>query len=300
MKRMQLLRVPGHLGLWPGVYVTGAYVCFWQLAGAGETPAAWPDPHMLLAVLLASIGVYAFDRVKLTNARIDPADVLAQPERYAFLTRYAGGVRAMAVVLIVNAVVIAHYASVLMPIVIATALLGVIVYAPGPRGTTPRLKDVLGVKNLYVALGVVALAAVATLLIGPLSRAHGDAFWRLLPARLDAVAVAGVLLLARVTIDAMICDIDDAASDAAHGTQTVPNVVGAGRAFQLGIAARIVLAGVIPLVARAPMWICVAWAVSGAVSALALVAVRHRALRDVVDAEFAIEALAVTAAACWS
>lgn len=287
-----MLLAAGHVGLWPGLYVASAYVCFWQLAGAGD-PGAWPDLRMLVAVLMASVGVYAFDRVKLTSARIDPADIRAQPARYEFLIRHARRVRLVAITLIVLAMVVAEFASVLMPVAIATSLLGVIVYAPGPRGTRPRLKDVMGVKNLYVAAGVVGLAALATLLIGPLSRVHGDAFWRLLPARLDAVTVAGVLLLARVTIDAMLCDIDDAASDAAHGTQTLPNVLGANRAFRVGIALRIALACTIPLLARAPTWVGLAWGCAGAAGVLPLIATRRRSLRDAVDVEFALEAVAV-------
>jgi 4-hydroxybenzoate polyprenyltransferase len=246
-----------------------------------------------MSVLLAATAVYAFDRVKLADHRIDPADLAAQPERYRFLVRHAGAVRRAAIVSLLIAIGLGYVASPWLPVVIGLSVVGVVVYAPGPRGRLPRPKDLFALKNIFVAGGVVGLTVIATVLIGPLSRAHGDAFWALAAGRAAPLADAALLLLIRVVIDAILCDIDDARTDRQHRTATLPGLIGPRRTLLACVIARLALAVMIILLARAPNWVTIAWATVSAASALVLLGRRGKPLRDVVDVSFAIEALMV-------
>ncbi len=285
--------MPGHIGLWAGLYVIGAHVCFWQLAGAGPS-GSWPPVLAIIAVAMAATAVYAIDRVKLHDKLIDPADLQAQPVRYAFLTRHSMSVRVLAFALLISAMLLAMQASHYLPIVIGLSLVGVVVYAPGPRKSLPRPKDLLGLKNLWVALGVVALTIVATALVGPLSKVEGEAFWTTARLRIIPILDAATLLLIRVIIDAAICDIDDSESDRTHGTRTLANTIGRRNTLWIAIAAKVLLAGLIVAVARSPASVRVAWAVVTVAFALLLIPMGKRSLRDWTDVSFVIEAMLVT------
>ncbi len=283
----------GHVGVWAGLYVGAAYVFFWQLSAAGA-PGSWPNVAAIVSVMLAATGVYAIDRVKIADRFLDPADFTANPVRYAFLSRHTTAVRVAAALLIGVAMVVARSASALLPAVIALAAVGVVLYAPGPRGRLPRPKDLLVLKNLFVAGGVVALAVVATAMIGPISRAHGEAFWEVIRQRLAPIGDAAVLLLLRVAIDAVLCDIDDTDADTAFGTQTIPVKLGRRRTLTLAIVARLGLAVLILAISRAPLPVRGAWAGISAASALILILFHAQPLKTRVDVGFFIEAILVS------
>lgn len=283
----------GHVGLWAGLYVTGAYVCFWQLSAAGMR-GSWPHPAAVVSVLLAATAVYAVDRVKLFDTWLDPADPIAQPRRYGFLLQYTAHIRALAVVLLVMAMTVAYMASPWMPILVAMAIVGVVLYAPAGREKGWRIKDILGIKNLYVAGSVVALAIVATTLVGPLSRAHGDQFWSILHTRASPIVLAAIVLLVRVSLDAALCDIDDHEADRQSGTRTLANTLGVTRTLYLAVIGRVVLALCI-LALPVPAWsLRVGWCVAGVTSALSLVFLRRHSLRDWVDGVLMMEAVGVS------
>ncbi len=295
MTLRSLLDRLGHLGAWAGLYVTAAYVCFWQLSAAGPANS-WPNPAALISVMLAATGVYAIDRVKIADRFLDPADFAAHPARYAFLRKHTLAVRGMAMVAVAMAMGVGAFASPLLPWLIALSVLGVIVYAPGPRGRLPRPKDLLLLKNVFVACGVVSLAVVATAMIGPISRAPHEAFWEVVRARLAPIADAAALLLLRVIVDAVVCDIDDVDADAAYGTHTLATAIGPGRTLAVAIAARFVVAGLILAVARAPSAVRVAWAVVSVAGAASLaIGPRGRPLKTRIDVGFVAEAVVVSA-----
>jgi 4-hydroxybenzoate polyprenyltransferase len=283
----------GHFGLWAGLYVTGAYVFFWQLAAAGA-PGSWPPVAAIVAVAVAATSVYAIDRIKLSDRLIDPADLAAQPDRYAFLTRNSRRIRSMAFAGVGVAAAVAWLASPLLSAVVLVSVVGVIVYAPGPRRSIPRPKDLLGLKNVWVGMGVVMLTIVATALLGPIGRAGPGEFWATVQARLLPVSEAAVLLLIRVILDAAICDIDDAETDRAHGTRTLANTIGRRRTLLVAVAVRVALCGAIILISPAMWSTRIAWAGAGTIAALGLLMLRDRDLRDTVDASFALEAIVAT------
>lgn len=291
----------GHVGLWAGLYVTGAYVFFWQLAVADRTPGTWPPVAAIVAVVLAATSVYAIDRVKLLDRLIDPADLEAQPVRYAFLTRYSRVIRVLSLLCLLCGAAVAWFASPLLSGVVLLSMLGVNIYAPGPRRSIPRPKDLLGLKNVWVGLGVVMLTVVATALLGPIGHASAETFWSTVHTRLLPVSEAAVLLLIRVILDAAICDVDDAETDRAHGTRTLANTIGRRRTMLVAVGARVALCGLILVLARAPLPVRAAWAGVGIVSSLMLLRLRDRDLRDTVDASFAAEAIVATIiVAGWS
>ncbi len=283
----------GHLGLWAGMYVAGAYICFWQLAGAGACGSV-PVWEAIVAVFLSATSVYAIDRVKLSDKLLDPADIAAQPARYAFLTRHTQAIRIGVIVMLLVAMGLASVVSRLLPIVIGLSVVGVFLYAPGPRRSLPRPKDILGLKNLLVAAGVVSLAMVATALLGPLSRADSESFWLVARQRVTPVFEATLLLMMRVTIDAAICDVDDAQTDRRHGTQTLATLIGASNAFVVLCTARIAIAGLIIVLATVPMSVRIVWASAGVVSLIVLWARRGKPVRDPVDIALGVEAIVVT------
>jgi 4-hydroxybenzoate polyprenyltransferase len=275
------------------LYVAGAYVCFWQLAGAGACGSI-PVWEAIVAVFLSATAVYAIDRVKLSDRLLDPADIAAQPVRYAFLTRYTYSIRIGVMVVLLVAMGLASVVSQLLAVVIGLSVLGVLLYAPGPRRSLPRPKDLLGVKNFLVAAGVVSLAIAATALFGPLSEAGDQRFWAVARQRVVPVSEATILLLLRVMIDAAICDVDDMQTDRRHGTQTLATLMGASGALTVLYVARIAAAGLIILLANTAMSVRIAWAGAGVLSAVVLYLRRGKPVRDPVDVAMGVEAIIVT------
>lgn len=282
----------GHLGLWAGVYVAGAYVCFWQLAGAGSCGSV-PLWEAIVAIFLTATSVYAIDRVKLLDRLLDPADIAAQPDRYAFLTRHTHAIRIGVIVMLLFAMGLAAAVSRFLPVVIALSVIGVFAYAPGPRRNLPRPKDLLGLKNVFVAAGVVSLAVVATALLGPIGHADTSRFWQVLQERVTPVFEASILLMLRVMIDAAICDVDDVHTDRKHRTQTLATMIGASRALVVLCVSRIAIAGLILPLATVPLPVRIVWATAGVLSVVVLWSRRGKPLRDSVDIALGIEAVGV-------
>lgn len=281
----------GHLAVWTGVYILAAVACFAQLAGL----AGAITPAVLACAAGTGLGVYLLDRVKLRDRWMDPADRAAAPERYAFLSPRAGAVRALALGALVLAAVAAWAVHPLGPLMIAGAGAGVVLYGGRPRGARARVKDVLIVKNLAVGAGITAFAA---LLVGAAAwRGTGASPAAWVIEHFATLALASAHLAARVFADAILCDIEDARADRAFGTSTLPNTVGTRRAWAAAAAIR--AASALALLAWPPAagarGAGVAWGVVTLVSTGALVLWRPRRVRDVVDARFGVEALAVWA-----
>lgn len=290
-----MLSRAGHVGLWAGLYVAAALVCLAQLAGLwapGMPGRTWA----ILFVLFTAVGAYSLDRVKLRDRWMDPADALAQPERYQFLSRHSRAVRAFALAFLAGGgaagLGVTHWA----PVASLLALVGVALYAPRPRGEAPRLKDILWIKNAYVALGIMGftgLVAVATA-----SRSDGPAAWLdTLRTHAAAIACAAALVFARVWIDAAICDLDDEHADRAHGTATLPTTLGGPRTWILTGLLRPVLAFATFACPWLPAHPRFAWALAVLLGSLLLrVGGRPQRVRDLVDVRLAVEAVCVAIA----
>lgn len=284
----------GHVGAWAGAYCAGASACFVQLAGLGDAP----DAPLLLSVFLAATGAYALDRVKLRDSWIDPADIEAQPERYAFLRAHSRLVRLAALLAIAAAGVIGLTISAWAPLASAMAAVGVVAYAPRPKKHRSRVKDVPWLKNLYVAAGISVFAALAGL------AAHIRHEDRSIVGLLTALAAPAViatltLLMARVLVDAALCDLDDEASDARHGTRTFVTLLGPRRLWMLSGLIRLGLIGLTLAAWPCPWRARMVWGGAMVAGTLAVRVRRPRELRDVVDVRFAAEAALATLALRW-
>lgn len=284
----------GHVGAWAGAYCTAAAVCFVQLAGLGDTPSA----ALVLSVFLTATGAYALDRVKLRSEWIDPADIESQPARYAFLKAHARAVRLGAILSILAAGALGWFISVWAPAACVLAAAGVVAYAPRPRATRPRVKDVPWIKNVYVAAGISVFAALAGLAAREQRDSGADPSITTLLAGLSRPGAIStlVLLMARVIVDAALCDLDDETSDARFGTRTFATLLGPRRLWLIAGLARLGLIGMTLGAWACPWRARLVWAGVMAAGTLAVRVHRPRELRDVVDARFAAEAVAATLA----
>lgn len=281
----------GHVGLWAGLYCLAAAAWFVQLSGFG----AFPTLPLAISILLTSTGAYALDRVKLTSAWIDPADLAAQPARYAFLVPRARTVRTFAVASLIAGAAVGFTIHPLAPLAALLAALGVIIYAARPRALRPRPKDIAWIKNAYVGLGITGFVTLALLADAP-RLGMPVALSPLDNAFTRPLLIAAVLLFLRVVIDAALCDIDDEHADRLHGTQTLSTHVGTRRAWlYTGLARGSLIA--LTLVARPLPWPPrLAWSLAMLAGTLALRVRRPDRVRDHVDLRFAVEAACVTAA----
>ena len=212
----------GHLAVWLGLYCAAAYVAAVLVLHRAVIPAA------LAAAFCAGVGLYLFDRVKVLDRWLEPADPMAQPGRFAFLLKHRRLVRAVAwSVLAAGAVAVAAIDArnlVLPPI----GLAGILAYSRvRPGGVRP--KDVLGVKNLLPGLAIGGLGVILAWQSPGGAPASPGTWWFL---------TGGLVLV--ITADAALCDLDDAEADAAHGTSTVTTLLGRRWTWAIALAAHAV------------------------------------------------------------
>lgn len=293
-----VLHGAAHLALWAGLYVTSAVVFIAQLTGWDTTV---PLRARLLAAAFAlctASGVYLLDRVKLCDRWLDPADAQAHPERFKFLSLRTVWVRSWMTVLLIAATWLGRSLHPWAFAVPPLAAAGVIVYAGRPRNKRPRVKDVLVLKNVYVAIGIAGFAVMVALIA-----AHPDmdlpSLENLVKQQACPMALAAILLAVRVFADAVLCDLDDEDADRAHGTSTLPTSLGRQHAWNIALFIRLGLAAaliVLPVFSLHTRW---AWATVTVVSSLGLRIIKPIAVRDWVDARFAGESVLVTALLYW-
>ena len=277
-----------HLALWAGLYVAAGVVYAAQVAGVWASEGVW---WRVVAVAgLTAAGVYLLDRVKARDAWLDPADREAHPARFEFLAGRSGWVRGLMVALLAAAVPLGWTLTGWVAAGVAAAVAGVWVYAGRPRGRRARVKDVLLLKNGFVAGGIAGFAGLMVVIAagggGP------GAWWAWAVAHAGVVLIACGTLAARVFADAALCDLDDERSDRAHGTVTLPTVLGRRSAWLTAMTLRLLVAGVLWFTAggqTAPR----AWAVVTVVSTVGLWLWQPSRLRDLVDARFGAEAAVV-------
>jgi 4-hydroxybenzoate polyprenyltransferase len=272
--------------VWIGLYVGAAVVMLSDLLQA-------PTPLVAAAgATLLTMSVYQLDRIKWSNRLLDPADAEAHPERSAFLLHHATAVRSMSLVLAAASAALLGWRFWPLALLVPLSHGGMLLYAGGEH--SKRIKDRLGLKNLAVAGAITALAL--TVVLAPMRGASsagatgGDAQGWMPPATMT-IAGAGFLTLI-VLADAMLCDIEDASSDARYGTRTLPNTIGAGGTWAVAMALHVVAAAILigERLVREGALDAATWSRPTALCAsLALLALlRPKNLRDAVDMRLAV------------
>ncbi len=273
----------GHIGVWAGLYAIGAAICLYQLSGVSS--AFLPRWEAVVAVFATATAVYSLDRVKIRDSWMDPADIAAQPERYHFLTRHSRSVRGFALALLISAGLIGLRVHRLAPIAPVLAGVAIIVYAPRPRASKARVKDLAWLKSSYIALGMTAyLAMVVLALRGADSLRSG----------VPAVLIAAAFVAARIALDAVLCDIDDVPTDRAFETETVATLLGRSRAWNYTGLVRVGLILAVLVVPTFPWATRLAWALAMVAGTVVLRVPRWDRLRDPVDVRFLVEAALAT------
>jgi 4-hydroxybenzoate polyprenyltransferase len=288
-----VLRALSHLALYPALYAAASIPFLFHFTG--RVPPARTLALAIVVTFLTALGAYLLDRVKLRAAWLDPADIAAEPRRYRFLTARLIPVRCLALLSLVLATVTAallptpvragvpQHWPMLLPLLSAV---GVTAYAHRARRTLPRPKDVLLIKNAYTAAGITGFASLVVLASQPTLPAD-------LPAMLP-LCLAGVTLFARVFADAVLCDLDDAETDRLHGTATLATAFGRRRAWNIALAVRLALAGVLLIIPTAPLTVRALWAGVTMLSSVGLRLLAPPDFSDWIDARFAVEAAAVS------
>jgi 4-hydroxybenzoate polyprenyltransferase len=241
--------------------------------------------------------VYLLDRVKLRDAWLDPADREAHPRRFEFLAARTRAVRLFAAALLLVSAAAASRLHPLGPLIAVAAVLGVLAYAGRPRRGRARIKDVLLLKNAFVAAGIAGFAGL--MVIGSGAGGTGsirlDRVVALMRGHWPLLLLGASHVALRVFADAVLCDIDDEHSDRRYETATLPTLLGGERAWIIAAAIRLGLAATLLLWPTGERWAQLRWAGVTAASTVGLWLWHPRSVRDLVDARFALEALVVAA-----
>ena len=203
----QGVEAAGFLGIWAACYAAGCVIFVSRLL---EIPI---QPFALLIAMFTTTGVYLLDRIGPWPAPPDRGDLASVPRRVHFLRRRVPLARWLAAACLVAAMILAGQQNWFACFVIPAAVFGMTCYGHVPRGQ--RLKQILVIKNMAVG---VAFAAMSGVLV-----------WTdevRLSLSLGKVLVVCAVLALHVVAGAMLCDLDDAESDARQGIRTVPNTIG--------------------------------------------------------------------------
>jgi len=270
----------GYFAVWPAAYAGGAALLIAQLSRQGISGTA------LLGVASTALAVYLVDRIHPEWWRGE-FSASTHPDREQTLQRYlllALGLLTGSMLLAIWALSSVHpWLSLLPPLGAAATL----VYArTGASGH--RVKDVLFVKNIVVALGVCSFAssviATQTVVRGGFAS----------PSDLSALITAGLILLGFVSVDALLCDIPDRGADRIRGTRSAPVVFGTRASWRIAQIATMALSALtIGLGAAGVVRLSVAIVLSAALAG-SVFALRHAPtllLRDLIDMGLALVGL---------
>jgi len=212
------LGIAGHLAVWAAMYAVGVAIILGEFLGR---PIGWMG---LVYVTLCAHSGYLFDRIKFRDADLDPADLMAEPVRHAFLRQRAKWLRILMLTEWIGAAAVGVVLSPVLGVVVVGGVVAGYVYSGWRPERGSRLKDLAGLKAGLVASAVVGLGLAAV--IGP------EINWELggLPEFdvMHWMILGGVWLI--VFGDAVACDLDDHASDGIHSTRSLPVLMGTRRA----------------------------------------------------------------------
>ena len=209
------------LAVWPACYTLGVYLVA-TLALELETPSGSTVAFLLLIAHIC----YLLDRVKLSDSRQDPADAIALPQRALLFAERSRLLRMLLIAEAILASIVGWWISTILVLIPLGALFGVHLYAgraasPG----APRLKDLPALKSFFISSAHIAL--VVAVLWG------NDHNLIEHPRARVLLSIAGLWLV--VSADAILCDIDDAQSDALYATLSLPVLLGKARSWALAI-----------------------------------------------------------------
>ncbi|MCC6428255.1 MAG: hypothetical protein IT435_15720 [Phycisphaerales bacterium] len=286
------LHVVAHLAVWAGLYVAGAVVCVSQVAGIDAIVPIGTRTRAAAFAFCTAMAVYLLDRVKTFDSWLDPADAQAHPARFAFLAQHSTRVRVLILLLLTAAVCLGKGLSAWAAAVPVLAVAGVLVYAARPRTGRPRPKDIVLLKNAYVAAGITGFAVVVAI-----AAVHPGAglriVWEVAVAHAVPLSVSCAHLAMRVFADAVLCDLDDEDADRRHGTSTLPTHLGRTRAWNTALAVRLCIALGLVLIPVLPAPARLAWAAVTVVSSVSLRLAAPVRVRDWVDARLPMETACV-------
>jgi 4-hydroxybenzoate polyprenyltransferase len=293
----QILSTFSYAAVWAGMYVSGAVVCLAQVAGLDELVRPKVKLAAAAFAFCTATGVYLLDRVKLRDEWLDPADAQAHPGRFAFIADHSAFVRGLMLALLMTAAWVGAGVLAWGAAVPVMAAAGVLVYAGRPRAGRPRPKDILVLKNVYVAAGITGFAAIVALAaVRPDARMM--AMRDLAADHAAPLVVACVFLAVRVLADAVLCDLDDEEADRRFGTGTLPIRLGRNRAWDAAMMVRLCAAGALVMIPVVPLPARLAWAAVTVVSSVTMRVAGPARVRDWVDARFSVEAAVVAAILC--
>lgn len=218
------------------------------------------------------MGIYLLDRVKLSDAIHDPADAAAFAKRQAAIGAYRRPVRILALGSIFGAAAVFAFTTPAQLWLIPAGVVAVLLYAGMPRNWI-RLKDLPMAKNALTALAFTLLC------------------WSIVGATSDPTISLMVLgfVFARVAIDAVLCDLDDADSDAAASVPTLPAKIGVPNSKLVIWIAEVTLTLVMLFWLESAMGAL--WALACLASTTLLLLTSIKRLTDITDARLGIVAV---------
>jgi 4-hydroxybenzoate polyprenyltransferase len=274
----------GYLAVWNALYASALLLAAGQLLNLAHETLA------LAGAFFLALGVFLLDRVKPRDALLDPADEAANPARFTFHRAHAKTLRAFIGISVLTGaacMLLAH-----RPLAALLALLapvGVLVYGTLRPPGGVRVKDRPVRKNLSVALALACFALMIAL--APTIHVSPSSLQSLAPAA--GCFFAWIVLV--VFADAALCDLDDAASDAAFGTRTFANTLPARRLWFLALVLQIIAA---PFAFWAAAMsgsnlpgAVACWAVAPPLTTLLIRVFKPARVRDIIDARFALVGL---------
>lgn len=278
-----------------GLYVVAAAVSFAQVAGISELSIGWPRATSTLGYIFCiGVGVYLLDRVKLSDARLDPADAVAHPERAAFIARHSGTVRGAMLALFAIGAACAAWLGMeagwrgwALLALEGGACVGVVLYAGRPRRVRARPKDVLIVKNACIGGAITGFVVIVVSLV---ALSDSPSIWPL-----AAMGLGAAQLFVRVVADSIICDLEDEEADRAFGTATLATRFGRRVAWNTASVMRVAVGVALIALPLGDRRAAVAWGVVTIVSTVILRVCDPRRVRDWTDLRFPLEAAAVLA-----
>lgn len=219
---VRVVAIFGHLAGWAVLYSLGIAIMLGELLNDPITPRA------LIYVALCAHSGYLLDRIKFRDVDLDPADLMAEPLRHAYLRNHARFLRIVMWIEWSLAIVVGFQITPLLGAFVLSGIAAGYLYSGWKPGNVARLKDVAGLKAVMVSCAVLGLCAAAV--VGERILEEGPHVWP------DSMVIVCTLVGMGLVVfgDAVICDLDDRVSDGRFNTKSLPVMVGSRIAAFVG------------------------------------------------------------------